>query len=128
MKRFECIQIHLTIRYLPFYTIFIRLTNCESGTDGWYNFLLDFPTVSASLGDVICCVIFQRIFCKDPAERPSSSELLREPLIANHIKDMIKRLERTNNKLDDLERTMDVRSDRTEIARALLVNKLFMRI
>jgi len=34
-----------------------------------------------------------RIFIKDPALRPGSSELLREPLIANHIKGMIRRLE-----------------------------------
>jgi hypothetical protein len=58
-----------------------------------------------------------RIFIKDPALRPGSSELLREPLIANHIKGMIRRLELIKN--EDLDSTMVVRKYRSEIEKAL---------
>ena len=52
--------------------------------------------------------------------RPSTSELLREPLIVNHIKNMIKRLE-TKQFDDDLDSTLVIRNDRVEIANALFV-------
>lgn len=59
----------------------------------------------------------KRIFRKDPASRPSCSELLREPYIASHIKSMIKRLEAS--KLEDLDSTLVIKKDRSEIANAL---------
>ena len=61
--------------------------------------------------------ILKKIFRKDPAARPSTSELLREPFIANHIKDMIQRFE--SSKISDLESTVVVRNDRNEIAKAV---------
>lgn len=61
--------------------------------------------------------IYTRIFRKDPNTRPSSTELLREPFIAEHIKSMIKRLEA--NKIDDLDSTLVIKNDRNEIAKAL---------
>ena len=59
----------------------------------------------------------KKIFRKDPASRPSSSELLREPFIVNHIKGMIERLKA--NKIDDLDSTLVIKNDRAEIARAV---------
>ena len=63
----------------------------------------------------------KKIFRKDPAARPSSSELLREPFIVAHIKGMIERLKANSSKIDDLESTMVIRNDRAEIARAVWV-------
>jgi hypothetical protein len=60
-----------------------------------------------------------RIFRKDPSARPSTTELLAEPFIAEHIKNMIKRFEQSS--LDQLESTVVVKNDRSEIAKALLV-------
>ena len=59
-----------------------------------------------------------RIFNKNPNERPSSSELLREPYIVNHLQGMIKRLTEAK-KLEDMESTVVIRNDRNEIANAL---------
>ena len=65
----------------------------------------------------IANTILKKIFRKDPSARPSTSELLREPFIENHIKYMIKRLE--SSKLDDLDSTVAIRNDRNEIAKAI---------
>ena len=51
--------------------------------------------------------------------RPSTGELLREPLIANHLKKLIKRLE--TDVINDLESTVVIRNDRAEIAKAVYV-------
>jgi hypothetical protein len=58
-----------------------------------------------------------RIFRKDPNARPSTSDLLKEPYIANHIKTMIERLK--SNTIVDLDSTVMVRNDRNEIAKAV---------
>ena len=71
-----------------------------------------------------------RIFRKDPSVRPSTSDLLREPFIENHIKYMIKKLE--SCKLDEVDSTISIKNDRNEIAKAvysqifiILLNKFF---
>ena len=61
--------------------------------------------------------VLKKIFRKDPNSRPSTSELLREPYIANHMKTMIERLK--SNKIVDLDSTVMIRNDRNEIAKAV---------
>ncbi|CAF0886112.1 unnamed protein product [Brachionus calyciflorus] len=61
--------------------------------------------------------ILKKIFRKDPAQRPSCLDLLKEPYIMNHIKSMIKRLE--DSRLNDPDSTLVVKNDRSEIAKAL---------
>jgi hypothetical protein len=59
----------------------------------------------------------KRIFRKDPDARPSTSELLRDKFIMNHIKQMIMRLK--TSQLDDLDSTLVIRNDQNEIAKAM---------
>ena len=65
-----------------------------------------------------------RIFCKDPNDRPSSSELLKEPFIANHVRNMIERL--STNSLNNLESTIVVKNAAADIAK-VMSNKYYAK-
>lgn len=80
----------------------------------------DLPnTYSKELGQIL-----KKIFCKDPNDRPSTSELLKEPFIANHVRNMIERL--STNSLNNLESTIVVKNAAADIAK-VMSNKYYAK-
>lgn len=67
-----------------------------------------------------------RIFCKDPNDRPSTIELLKDPFIANHVRNMIERLSSSSNSLNSMESTIVVKNAASDIAK-VLSNKYYAK-
>lgn len=61
----------------------------------------------------------KRIFNKDPNLRPSSNDLLREPYIENHIKNMIKRLSSLAAVINENEDEAAVKSAAADISKVM---------